>query len=495
MQFKKGFTSMAVVLWDTAWTPEVKAEKLRGMDSGTRVEILGWMVVNRAKPDVAPDLDLSLRTAMAALGGWQRGDLHKLRTVVAEQDLPAVDKAIRASIRPSDTGGSPPQKKTPSGMTRVINMNYRLNEGNRSDLQFQHAQFFAEQARNLDLRLCILTTANAQQDLQSSDVLNGLEVRWSIADEVASEWAEDSVEFLQSGTVAVLDQFTDSALRAGLVDGRRARWHGLVDQAYEAEVFHPINSKEWVAEGLLVNAGRTRQTRTDALAKQHSTIAHLRCYTEGGNLIVGEDASGRTVVLVGRDSIAATRAEYLSTDDKAVVALIAEDFGLVPDQVILVEQPGKFHLDMGLLFLGNGLVVVNNSSDELAAAQARLLRFDTPSNRKLIARLVLQCGLENLAAQDLGAAGLKVLRQALESGENCNYFNGEFVADADGRVHYLTNGAAEAKKDITTFFMNLLVDELKIAVAVHRTSAAAAEQSLKVKGGVGCRIKGAPTIG
>jgi hypothetical protein len=250
-------------------------------------------------------------------------------------------------------------------------------------------------------------------------------------------------------------------------------------------------SKEWVAEGLLVNAGRTRQTRTAVLTEQHDTVRKLRCYTEGGNLIVGEDATRRTVVLVGRDAIAATKGEYSFTDDADVVALIAEDFGLTRDQVIPVEQPGKFHLDMGLLFVGNGVVVVNDSGKKLSVEQENLAKYGAQSNRKFVARLTLQCGLENLAAQDLSNAGMNVLRHKLESDENCNCFNGEFVADSKGDVHYLTNGAGKGNQAITELVTQLLVNELKVAVDVHFSPASAAEESLSSQGGVGCRIKGA----
>jgi hypothetical protein len=83
----------------------------------------------------------------------------------------------------------------------------------------------------------------------------------------------------------------------------------------------------------------------------------------------------------------------------------------------------------------------------------------------------------------------------LESNENCNLFNGEFVADGAGHVHYLTNGAGTESQTITAFVTKLLVNELGIAVAVHHTPATAAHESLKSQGGVGCRIKGAPLVG
>lgn len=51
--------------------------------------------------------------------------------------------------------------------------------------------------------------------------------------------------------------------------------------------------------------------------------------------------------------------------------------------------------------------------------------------------------LEDLAAADLIEAGMQVDRRNLEHGTECNFFNGEFVADRDGKICYITNGARE----------------------------------------------------
>ncbi|WP_053732936.1 hypothetical protein [Nocardia sp. NRRL S-836] len=494
MRFKKGFGPAAPVLWDTDWAPEQKLQQMEELPGGLRVPLLLDMTKKRNDPGVLADLNLLLDSSLQELDTWSRRDLHSLRASLpalqAQQHLPAVEDAVRAAVRPCDTGGLPPQKKTPAGKTRVIAFNYKTGQQDaRKSTEFAHARFFADQARALKLGLRVLTTEAGQRDLLRDDVFEGLDPHWTIVDQVASEWAEDSVEYLQSGEVAVLEEFNATALRAGLVAGRQARWAALLDPTYVNDVFDPIASKQWVPEGLLVVAGKTREMVESALERQHRAARHLRFYAEGGNLIVGENAAGETIALVGRDSIAATAGEYLFANDNQVLELIAEDLGVAVQRVIPVEQPGKFHLDMGLLFVGEGVVLLNDSGDQLDEAEARLTAYPGDASRRHAAKLRLQCGLEALAERDLTAAGLTVHRRKLESGAVYNFFNGEFVADEADQVHYLTNGTgAEA---VMQTFVSLLVDELKVAVAVHTSPVGAAEHSLESQGGVGCRIKGA----
>ncbi|MEV6714743.1 hypothetical protein AB0M48_22230 [Lentzea sp. NPDC051208] len=495
MKFKTGFGPGATILWDTDWAPERKSKDVQELSNGTRVFLLSNMVKNRADQKVLDDLNLLLDSVLRQLGNCERRDLHSLRATLplmqAQQHIPAVENAVRAAVRPADTGGVPPQKKTPAGKTKVIAFNYKTgHQDARKGTEFDHARFFADQARALKLGLRVLTTEGGRRDLLKDDVFKGLDPQWTIVDQVASEWAEDSVEFLQSGEVAVLEEFASGALRAGLVAGRRARWAALLDPNHVNDVLDATESKKWVPEGLLVVAGRTREMVELALERQHRTARHLRFYAEGGNLIVGENAAGETIALVGRDSIAATAGEYLFVDDNPVLALIAEDLGIPVQRVIPVEQPGKFHLDMGLLFVGKGVVLLNDSGAQLAEAETRLATYPNDATRRHAAKLRLQCGLETLAARDLAAGGLTVHRHKLESDSLYNFFNGEFVADAGDQIHYLTNGTDNAAALKT--FASLLVDELKIAVAVHTSPAGSAAHSLESQGGVGCRIKGAP---
>jgi len=365
--------------------------------------------------------------------------------------------------------------------------------GARDDVEYAHAQFFVSRAQQLDLSLCIFTTAAGQADLLGTHGFFGnLNVVWTIADntvnkEAISKWAEDSVEFLQSGHVAVLEKFDSSLLTYSIGAGRRERWANLLGQEFADLREYPFISAmsgDWVPEGTLVNVGDSGLLRAAALTNHQRTVRHLRFYAEGGNLIVGENAAQQMIVLVGKDSIAMTRSEYAFTSDDAVRQLIADDFGLNLDQIIGVEQPGTFHLDMGLLFLGSGQVLVNDSTQALADARAA-----RQPDRQLTALLTLRCGLEHLAQQDLAVAGLNVERRKLENGTDFNFFNGEFVTDGNGHVHYLTNGP-KLKEDAGRF-RDLLVNEKHVVTEVHFSPATAAMPSLKGKGGVGCRIKGA----
>lgn len=88
-------------------------------------------------------------------------------------------------------------------------------------------------------------------------------------------------------------------------------------------------------------------------------------YLEGGNTLVGRRADGTGYAVVGADSLAVSRAA-LEKDlgrkvaDDELRALIAQDYGVAPKDLVVVEQPKDFHLDMHLMLLADGQVVVND---------------------------------------------------------------------------------------------------------------------------------------
>ena len=103
------------------------------------------------------------------------------------------------------------------------------------------------------------------------------------------------------------------------------------------------------------------------------------------------------------------------------------------------------------------------------------------------AKLTLQLALEEEAARDLQAAGIKVIRKKLEDSVTFNFFNGEFVTGKNGLNYYITNGGPLEQEEQ---FAALMVKEWKIVTDVIFSPIAAAQKSLQELGGVGCRIKG-----
>lgn len=103
-------------------------------------------------------------------------------------------------------------------------------------------------------------------------------------------------------------------------------------------------------------------------------------YFEGGNALKGEHEKG-PFVLIGKDSLFITKKvlnhelrklcsdkpsaiSFSELTDEELKPFFAQDFNVAASNVHYIEQPGAFHLDMGLLCLGN-TVIVNSSKESL----------------------------------------------------------------------------------------------------------------------------------
>ncbi|NER24449.1 MAG: hypothetical protein F6J96_27840 [Symploca sp. SIO1C2] len=406
-----------------------------------------------------------------------------------EGEVELVQAGIREVLPNVDTGSALPQKKTPSGKVKVLHLNYtRSQKGELVETEIEHLRFFAKTAKELGLRLEILTNSKSREDVAqelNQDEYQELEYNITISQKPVSKWAEDSVEYLENGKVAVLKQFNDELLQKAMTEGRRHRWQGKLTQENLEEALEEDHL--WIPLGIRVNASETVIERERAAQNQGQEVAHIRAYIEGGNMITGEDATGKPVIIIGQDAIATTAYIY-QIDDNDVRRIICEDFDLATiEQVICVEQPGQFHLDMGMLFIGNGIVIVNDSSEELKDAIEMAEMVPCLTTEKMAAKLQLQFELEEKAATDLEEAGIKVIRRKLEKYMMYNFFNGEFVQGKDGGNYYITNGGPEEKEEE---FEALMVQEWKVVKKVIFSPIVAAQQSFKDRGGVGCRIKG-----
>jgi len=406
-----------------------------------------------------------------------------------EGEVELVQAGIREVLPNVDTGSALPQKKTPSGRVKVLHLNYtRSQKGELVETEIEHLRFFAKTSKELGLRLEILTNSKSREDVDqelNQDEYQELEYNITISQKPVSKWAEDSVEYLENGKVAVLKQFNDELLQKAMTEGRRHRWQGKLTQENLEEALEEDHL--WIPLGIRVNASETVIERERAAQNQGQEVAHIRAYIEGGNMITGEDATGKPVIMIGKDAITTTAYIY-QIDDNDVRRIICEDFGLATiEQVICVEQPGQFHLDMGMLCIGNGIVIVNDSSEELKDAIEMVEMVPCLTTEKMAARLKLQFELEEEAAKDLEEAGIKVIRRKLEKYMMYNFFNGEFVNGKDGENYYITNGGTEEKEEE---FEALMVQEWKVVKKVIFSPIVAAQQSFKDRGGVGCRIKG-----
>lgn len=421
--------------------------------------------------------------------------LHEmLRKMERDDDTEAgeielIKERIREALPSVDTGRALPQKKTLCGRTQVLHMNYTRGQTDKPvEIEMEHLRFFARTVKELGLRLEILTNGKSREDIEQELAKNeyeALEYTITESQKPVSKWAEDSVEYLENGQVAVLNQFNDKLLEWAMTEGRRHRWQGKVAQENLEEALREDHL--WIPLGIRVNAVETAVERKHAAQAKGQDVGHIRAYIEGGNMIAGEDATGKPVIMIGKDALGATAYIYQLNDDD-VRRLICEDFGLESiEQVICVEQPGQFHLDMGMLFIGNGVVIVNDSSEALKDVIEMAEMVPCLTTEKMAAKLKLQYELEEEAAKDLEAAGIEVKREKLENDVLYNFFNGEFVEGKDGFNYYITNGGPKEQEEK---FEALMLREWKVVKKVIFSPKDAAQKSLQERGGVGCRIKG-----
>ena len=407
--------------------------------------------------------------------------------------LPAVHRGkivVQGTGHPtqSPTDLAPPHKKTPKGHTTTLHMNYTRNRaGEVVDCEMDHLHFFAQTAQTVGIHLEILTHTPHRLDVE--DMLNKDEFKeldYSIIEspQPISKWAEDSVEYLNNGNTAVLTPLHDDLLEWAMKEGRRQRWCDYVS----AERLDAMLEDDhlWIPLGIRVNSSETGQERERVAQSLGLSVGHIRAYIEGGNMITGEDRTGQTVLLVGKDAIDTTACFYQLTHDE-VCQIVAKDFSLDVIQVITVEQPGQFHLDMGLLFIGDGVVILNDSQVALENAKEMAELAPCTTTEVMAEKMQLQCDLETVAAQDLETAGLTVIRKSLESSGMYNFFNGEFVTGGDRQTYYITNGGPPDQQDV---FAELMVNEWQVVKQVFFSPSKAAYKSLQDKGGVGCRLKG-----
>ena len=130
---------------------------------------------------------------------------------------------------------------------------------------------------------------------------------------------------------------------------------------------------------------------------------------------------GSPYVLVGRDSLAVTRKLLPGqADEAAAAAQVAKDYGLQPENIIPLEQPGDFHLDMAMTLAGPGQVLLNDSRQVLALQKQWITehyqhswfnRDQQPSDLAEVEKKANKTAVfEDIVAKQLSAAGLEVFR-------------------------------------------------------------------------------------
>lgn len=340
-------------------------------------------------------------------------------------------------------------------------------------------------------------------------------------------WTEDHGELHLDGSISVPrslhlnDGIGEGALQ-GLVRGRSDRLAPELGASARALQFPIVGAV----------SQRNSQRAMVALAEVAGLPPRVQNgYLEGGNSLVGRRANGEPYALIGKDSLEASRlvlekdlGRALSTTE--LTSLIADDFGVSPENVIPVEQPGDFHLDMRMMLLPGGHVVLNDAA--AAASMQREWALSDHQSRKPAApptgapheaQVAFRAALagwestgvelakrldavsahaeataqyERLSAEQLEESGLRVHRMAgvfeeVPGMPQMNFLNGEAAKNSRREGFYVAlGGDRRAEQYVIDTLLNGLPSGLE---RVHFLSRNLTQATLKHFGGLSCRAK------
>lgn len=309
-------------------------------------------------------------------------------------------------------------------------------------------------------------------------------------------WAEDYSEPLLDGTRLLPGQFQAGAqtLQEALAEARRAR-------------FEPENlAGHFTRQGAVDQGGHLGFG--GAMGSVHGErVRQARSYVEGGNMLPGARADGTAYLLVGQDSLDLTGTMLTAqfgrpATDMEVRKTVAADYGVAPEQVFGVEQPGAFHLDMRMTAIAPGVVALQDSRQaaELQAGWVRQELGDTLSEGENGALEGIVEGAEELARyealtrRDLEKAGLKVVPLAgvfrnLEDldKDGANFFNARHGTNPQGEKYTIMMGGTEAEE---AYIAQTLLGQGPLkANRLYFLDPEQNRQTLPLSGGLKCRTK------
>lgn len=251
-------------------------------------------------------------------------------------------------------------------------------------------------------------------------------------------------------------------------------------------------------------------------------------YLEGGNALVGRKADGTGYAVVGADSLTVSR-EALSKElgrklsDADTRALIAQDYGVATKDLVVVEQPGDFHIDMHMALLPGGKAVVNDALSVFETQKAWLTEHfksppKPPAKRTEAAKLEHELAVEEWKigkelfrerlseleqaakaaaahearmVKDLEAQGLEVHRMPgvfprTHQSPRMNFLNAEQGVNPKGQ-HFMVLLGGDPRAEA-------MVKERLSAISgapvrVHFLDPALTETTLNAMGGLSCRAK------
>ena len=274
-----------------------------------------------------------------------------------------------------------------------------------------------------------------------------------VAIRTGTRFIEDSVEFLKSNYIATRIEYPRGMICNSIMTGRACRgWKQptAIEAGDAAE--HGSAAKKY-ADRILA-------------ARPRAGHSYRICPIEGGNMLAGSD-----FIIVGKDSLYATMGVF-KVDESEAKALIGYDFGIAPERVFPVEQPGEYHLDMSMLLLTDRVVLLGQSEDR--------------QKKALIKQTMI----------DLQGYGFDVFMNPIFVGSTYNFLNGEFIEGDAGKIVFLTNAPVypvnsayklELERGFTTEINGILekygMDPIEVVFIQNSLDIAR-------KAGLACRMKG-----
>ena len=274
-----------------------------------------------------------------------------------------------------------------------------------------------------------------------------------------------------------------------------------------------------------VSEGGFQESLAGAALARGLKIRENFSHIEGGNLLTGTLPDGQGYALVGRDSVAVTRAVLEKdlgrpVDEREALVAISKDLGMDVSNVHPIEQPGAFHLDMRMMLAAPGQVILNDAR-EAALLQEKWLRDDHRQAEPevtgpisamrhfgwklkgraletqitgILAEADRRARYEDRTAAELEAAGLHVDRlpgvfvvPGSAGSDQANLINGRHGVNEQGERFFIALGAEQrAETEVAHRLMQVLPTGIS---RVHFLDRELTPQTLDLSGGIKCRTK------
>ena len=320
-------------------------------------------------------------------------------------------------------------------------------------------------------------------------------------------WAEDHGEYTDAGEMVIPAMLSEKfPMDSAIKNGRMRRFYPEAS-GLKLEDFSAYPKVEFSSQGAVNDRFTQQEALATAMATGASGYRMAVSYVEGGNFMPGRRADGTPFALIGKDSLAITsevlrRAGRQGHSMGDALKQVARDYGLSRDQVVPVEQPGEFHIDMAMALAGPGQVMLNDAR-AVADLQKQWLEEEYAGRwfqwGKRSALEAIEKRAEKLAEyeamveRDLRKAGLEVYRipgcfPATAANAEMNFFNLRQGRNAEGQAFAVALGGEERAEK--AFAETLLTRVPAGYQRIHFLDPELTELTLEMSGGIKCRTKG-----